>query len=236
MLLSSAAGAQESRVYTRPAPLSREALDRLHLKQAWRALIPVTERRDGIFSVQFLGDQIIVQTRAGVLVAINAADGSTQWRKSVGVAYRVNHGIGYNSENIFRDARHLPLCASVARAARKCGSSTCPARRRRQPTADDEAVYVATGIGRLHVFELPRKQGDKPLEKPEEWRSKRILASRSKPSRPSPYGVRGSRQTAVGPLSSARTSGSGRIEGPQPELLWDFKADCDHRAGADRQR
>src|SRR5689334_16433120 len=93
MLVSSAAGAQElSRVYTRPTPLSREALDRLHLKQAWRALVPVADRRDGVFSVQFLGDQIVVQTRSGVVVGLNAADGTTQWRKQVGIAYRVNHG------------------------------------------------------------------------------------------------------------------------------------------------
>ena len=222
VLLSTAVEAQESRVYTRPAPLSREALDRLHLKQAWRAIVPVSERRDGIFSVQLLGDQIIVQTRAGVVVALNAADGTTQWKKSVGIAYRVAHPIGSNSECLFV-TRGTYLHALSRKSGTQMWEYDLPGSPSSPPAADEESVYISTGLGRLQVYDLPRKRADKPGEAPAETNERKPLEAKG-PS--SAYGVRGMSQTAVGPLSSARTTGMGRIAGPQPELHWEFRADA----------
>src|SRR5438128_6587354 len=77
-------------VYAAPGVPSREDLGRLNLKLAWRVYLPLDRRRDGIFSVQLADDQVLVQTRSGAIVALNAADGSTLWRAPLDVPYRVN--------------------------------------------------------------------------------------------------------------------------------------------------
>src|SRR5262249_1886105 len=101
LMFPALAAGQTSRVYTRPAPLSRDALDRLHLKQAWRALIPVGAPRAGIYSVQFTDAEILVQTRAGLVAAVSPTDGTTLWSKQVGLPFRVTHGAGWNAQTIY---------------------------------------------------------------------------------------------------------------------------------------
>src|SRR5205823_13674985 len=102
LLAPAAALAQNpNRVYTSPGVPSREALDRLNLKMAWRAYLPTDQRRDGIYSVQLIDDQVVVQTRSGSIVSMNALDGVTQWRASFDVPYRVNNVLGYNSKLVF---------------------------------------------------------------------------------------------------------------------------------------
>src|SRR5262245_17109734 len=64
---------------TNPVPPAREALDRLNLQVGWRARLPIDGMRDGIATVQFLGDLVMVQTRGGLLVALEAETGSPRW-------------------------------------------------------------------------------------------------------------------------------------------------------------
>lgn len=225
LLFPALVAAQESRVYTRPTPLSREALERLHLKQAWRALVPIGDRRDGVYSVQFMGDQIIVQTRAGVVAALNPADGRTQWRTQVGLPYRVNHPLGANNELLFA-TRGTFLYALNRKTGTQMWEYDLPGSPSSPPTADDDNVYVSTGVGRLLVYELPRKKKaapDAPPEAPAEPNPKKYPDTQPSSS---PYSIKGPARQAVGPLSSARQVGSGWSAGPQPELLWEFKADA----------
>src|ERR1051325_6267762 len=71
------------RVYTTPAPLSRDALYRLNLTQAWRVKIPTDGRRDGLFSVQIIpgkdpakdNPQLVVQTLSGTVTLLDAETG-----------------------------------------------------------------------------------------------------------------------------------------------------------------
>src|SRR3989442_15151423 len=91
LLVPAAAFAQNpTRVYPSAGLPSREALDRPNLKLAWRPYVPPDHRRDGLYSVQLVDDQVFVQTRSGSVVAIGAHDGVLQWRTNFDVPYRVN--------------------------------------------------------------------------------------------------------------------------------------------------
>src|SRR5947207_14241916 len=82
---------------TNPAPPSREALDRLNLQLGWRALLPTDGLRDGLATVQFLGDLIVVQTRSGLLVALEAETGAPRWTVRIGHYPPVPLPVGSNS-------------------------------------------------------------------------------------------------------------------------------------------
>ncbi len=108
LLLTSAAPAQpvRNRLYTTPAPPPRDALEKLNLRQAWSTLIPMAGRRDGILSMQLAplwtarglaGMQLLVQTRSGLIVLLDAETGQVMWRTRVGDAYRGQHALGFSS-------------------------------------------------------------------------------------------------------------------------------------------
>src|SRR4051794_9077323 len=86
-------GAQPMTVWTIPSVPAQESLDRLNLRLAWRTLIPVEGRRDGIATVQNLGDVVIVQTRRGAVSAIDPNTGAVRWRTAVGDPYPVTHEV-----------------------------------------------------------------------------------------------------------------------------------------------
>ena len=93
-----------TRVYSEPAVPSRAALDRLNLKMAWRARLPVEGRRDGVFSVQITdygaAQQILLQTRSGAVIALDGLTGATQWRARIGSPYVVAYALGYNTKTV----------------------------------------------------------------------------------------------------------------------------------------
>src|SRR5262249_19544562 len=103
LLMAAMASAQVnvSRQYTRPGVPSTEALDRLHLKLAWRTYLPVDGFRDGILTVQALEDIVLVQLRSGKLLAINGQTGRTQWQFRPELPYRVRNEVGYNDKLVF---------------------------------------------------------------------------------------------------------------------------------------
>ena len=69
------------RVWSQPSPPSQEALDRLNLQSAWAVHVPMDGRRDGFASIQVNGDQLIVQTRSGLITILDAENGGRAlWR------------------------------------------------------------------------------------------------------------------------------------------------------------
>lgn len=82
-----ATAGERSRRYSEPAVPSREALDRLNLKLAWRTYVPTDGRRDGLESVQVIDhDQVLVQTRGGETTLLDGTDGATLWHAHLGLA------------------------------------------------------------------------------------------------------------------------------------------------------
>src|SRR5580704_10710181 len=88
-LIVATAWAQNPRVWTNPVAPAPEVLDRLNLRLGWRTGLPVEGYRDGIATVQNLGDVIIVQTFRGTVEAIDPVTGAALWRTTVGQPYPV---------------------------------------------------------------------------------------------------------------------------------------------------
>ena len=70
-----------ARLFTKPPVPTADALERLNLKLAWRSVLPLDGHQDGIASVQIpdrfqpAGALILVQTRAAMIMAVDARPG-----------------------------------------------------------------------------------------------------------------------------------------------------------------
>jgi len=97
------------RIYTRPKPPPRDALDKLNLTLAWSHRLKTEGPRDGLFSVQLIPDKanprMIVQLFSGVMIALDAENGDLLWRTPIGTPYYTAQPVGANSRYIFTTRR-----------------------------------------------------------------------------------------------------------------------------------
>ena len=96
-------GQEGVRVITRPKLPSREVMDRLSLEVAWRTKLKFNGGRDGFFSIQLIpsssGPELVVQTRAGALMLLDAETGDLKWRTPLEGDVQVL--VGSNPRSIF---------------------------------------------------------------------------------------------------------------------------------------
>jgi outer membrane protein assembly factor BamB len=234
------------RLYTNPPLPTLETLDRLNLKMAWRTYLPMEGRQDSIFSVQ-IPDRLqppaallLVQTRGGVIMALETATGATLWRTRVGTPYAMRQRLGYNSKQIFV-ASGVDLFALNREDGQIQWVLTLPHVASAPPVADEDYLYVALGTGRLYTYQLPKPGEGTPLSVTIEGSEPAVPGSPTPSYRTttSALGVRGQAVgsisavssagrvvRSVGPLSSSlesRTAGVAR--GPEPQLVWDYFAE-----------
>ena len=157
------APAQQRGVYSNAVPPPKAALDRLNLRTEWTAFVPVEGNRDTLAQIQTVDDQVFVQTRAGLLVALDALTGRPQWSArlgngSPGVAYPV----AANGTFVY--------CAHVTKLYafyRYSGAVEFVTDLGTPPTAglaaDDVAVFCVLGVRpgsagghRVAVYDMPR--------------------------------------------------------------------------------
>jgi outer membrane protein assembly factor BamB len=105
VLVVATATSQRPRLFTRPTPPPRDVLERLNLKLAWQTRVLTDGGRDGLASIQLLpargGHQIIVQTRQGFVVALDAETGDLQWQTLVGMPYQPSLPVAFNSRALY---------------------------------------------------------------------------------------------------------------------------------------
>ena len=78
-----------TRIWSQPSPPSREALDRLNLQEDWAVYVPMDGRRDGFASIQVVGNQLVIQTRSGMITLLDSANGGrAKWRTRTGRLYQ----------------------------------------------------------------------------------------------------------------------------------------------------
>jgi outer membrane protein assembly factor BamB len=238
------------RVYSTPPVPPQESLDPLNLKLAWRTYLPTEQRRDGIFSVQILdqpggrGQQILVQTRSGLIVALDGDSGVTQWRARVGNPYTVSNLLGHNTKSIFAIIG-MELFAINRSTGVVEWQFTLPHAATSSPVADEDRIYI-TEAGRLQSYAIPKGADTSPagVEKrlealperaaapaPEpvavdQSRSASVLGSRAQGIQAvSAVSSRGQAVRSVGPLASLSAGGQLPAGGPQPQFLWEYLAD-----------
>ncbi|HXD86732.1 MAG TPA: PQQ-binding-like beta-propeller repeat protein [Urbifossiella sp.] len=161
--------AETPKIYSRAAPPDKAALDRLNLKMEWSIYLPVNGQRDSIESVQTFDDQIFVQTRTGLLAAIDARTGKIQWQTSLGNGGYANvYPVAVNANFVY--AAHVTRLYSFYRYSGVAEFSTDLGT---PPTAglaaDSEAIYAtlatrpnSAGVERIARFDIPT-----PIEMPD---------------------------------------------------------------------
>jgi outer membrane protein assembly factor BamB len=93
------------RRYTAPRLPPAEVLDRLSLTLAWSNRLPTKGSEDGLFSVQLLPaggrEELLVQSRLGVVFLLDAETGDVLWRTPVGPPYVKMSAAAFNDEDIY---------------------------------------------------------------------------------------------------------------------------------------
>jgi len=209
-------------IYSRPALPTREVLDRLNLTMAWHVYVPTDGQRDGLASVEMLGQQVLIQTRRGLVVFLDADSGQTLWRTHVGRSYEVIRPPGYNASTIFvvrgtivyfldrgngRIVQQLELPATAAAA----------------PTADKTQLYILLDTGKLAAYQIvPTYQGAQPAPNGDMGMSPGADAGES--ARP-PAHADGSGSSSAGMAGAAPPPPGGKDRQAEfkPRLVWYYR-------------
>ena len=166
LLLAGLTSADSPKVYSRAVPPEKAALDRLNLKTEWTLYLPVEGRRDSIEMVQTFDDQIFVQTRTGLLVAIDARTGKILWTAALGNGgYSNVYPVAVNSQFVF--VSHVTQLYAFYRFTGVVEFTTDLGT---PPTAglaaDNDSVYAtlatrpgAAGVERIAAYNIPRPIG-----------------------------------------------------------------------------
>jgi outer membrane protein assembly factor BamB len=157
------APSQPSGTYSKAVPPDRAALDRLNLRTEWVQFIPVEGTRDALAQVQTIGDQVFVQTREGLFLAIDARTGRIQWAARLGNGGYANaYPCAANSQFVF--VAHVTKLYAFYRYT---GQVEFVSDTGTPPTtglaADEAGVFCVLGMRpgsagahRVAVFNLPR--------------------------------------------------------------------------------
>jgi outer membrane protein assembly factor BamB len=154
---------QNSRVYSRAVPPDKTALNRLNLKTEWSLYLPVDGRRDSIELIQTFDDQMFVQTKTGLLIAIDVQTGRVQWSAALGNGgYSNVYPVAVNSTFVF-----VTNVTTLYAFYRYTGVTEFTMGLGTVPTAglaaDDSGLYAvlasrpgSSGTQRLAAFNIPR--------------------------------------------------------------------------------
>jgi PQQ-like domain len=188
-------------VYTRPTVPPREALDRLDLVLGWRAFVPMDGEKDGIATIQLAGKDLLVQTRSGQVVSLDAETGDIRWRVRPGIPYRNVLPLTWNSKSVIGVSTNV-----MASLDRKTGMLewvfTLPGAPTAPPAADDQQVYLAVGSGTVVVYRIlsaapeveerkydflpaPKADSTRPVEPPNSTAA--IMSRHRQTTAPGPY-------------------------------------------------
>ncbi len=164
-LFSGPVAAQSSAVYSAAVPPSRDALERLNLRSEWSTNIPLDGRDDGLGMVQIVsGEQVFVQTRGGLLIALDASTGAKQW----------SHRYDRSNANIYPVAVTDKLIFAVNVTNLYCfhrysgllefkfdtsGAASAG------PVVDRDKVYLILGTSKVVAFRYPQQVVAPPIAK-----------------------------------------------------------------------
>ncbi|HWG42791.1 MAG TPA: PQQ-binding-like beta-propeller repeat protein [Gemmataceae bacterium] len=230
--LTSLATAQpaRSRLFSTPLPPPREVLDRLNLQMSWRIYVPMDGRHDGLATVQLHGTDLYVQTRSGMVALLDAETGVTHWRTRVGLPYRVEHEVAFNSREVY-----VINSTFLYALDRKTGAMRWQYHLREgvaaPPVADEDQIYIAAPTGRLTAYFLPRP--DLPSELPpgftEFYDLKSVKEEKAAKETPEQrrkriVSIKGETRSSAGTVSyltpSARDASTEEETGVRPVRVW----------------
>jgi outer membrane protein assembly factor BamB len=197
-----------TRIYTQPALPSAEALDRLNLKMAWSANVPMDGRRDRFSSIQVDSGQLIIQTRSGLVTVLDGETGRYLWRARPGRSYQQEIRPAFNSRAVFA-TDSMTMFSLDRNTGAEQWEYPIPTALATDPIADEGKIYICTMVARVTAFYLPVPGG--PVRPPTETgkgleAAKDTTAFAPSPSRGTPpvQGPAEARLTMAWDFNSAR--------------------------------
>jgi outer membrane protein assembly factor BamB len=200
----------------------------------WQTYLPTDGRRDSIFSIQNAGDLLLVQTRSGVVLALDPETGQARWQVRVGRPYRVSVRLGYNSKAVYV-VNDQTLYVLDRASGDLLWDFDMPSAATAAPVADEDQVFLSLKGGTLSAFSIPRinpdlasrrggsaKELEKAMEKPADKKQggSGVGKTSSIGALSSPTGEGTRVLAAVGPLSTARQASHSATSGIEPRLDW----------------
>jgi outer membrane protein assembly factor BamB len=150
-----AASAQErDYIYTNPVAPPRDALERLNLKTGWTAVVDTESKRDGIATIQLTGRLLLIQTRSGLVTALDAENGQTRWRTRVGRSYQRVLPLAFNRKSVFV-VNGTNIYGLDRETGGKSWEMNLPEGVTSPPVAGDFQLYIGFSTGRLSAYLLP---------------------------------------------------------------------------------
>lgn len=142
-------------VHVRAAPPDKVVLDRLGLVADWSTYLPVRGATDGIVAVQPVdAAQIFVQTRSGLLVAVDAKTGREQWRYKFPAAVGDGFAVAVNEKVVFSVNLSKLFCHQRYTGTLEF-EVNLPETPAVGPVSDGDQVYLAYTGGKVACYELP---------------------------------------------------------------------------------
>lgn len=160
LLLSSVAVAliaepPSNRLLTQPRIPTDTELNRIGLKRHWVTNVGTQGRRDGLRSLQVFDGQVVTQTLAGTVTALDAETGAQQWQVRPGSPFAAHQrSVGGNRHYFF-----VYTGDQVAGLERKTGQIEwrldLPLPLACCPSADEANLYLCTSDNKIRAFFLP---------------------------------------------------------------------------------
>ncbi len=158
---------QRDVVYGVPAMPPREALDRLNLTAAWSAQVQTESQRDGLATVQLDGRLLLVQTRSGLVTALDAETGQTRWHNRAGRPHQGVLPLAYNRKGVFA-VNGTDLYAFDRETGALQWQLSLPDGVSAPPVAGDYQVYLGFGSSKIIAYLLPEVDLPAPGQTPAE--------------------------------------------------------------------
>lgn len=155
VLLGLAVGPAFAQGTPRAATPDTTALDRLGLKADWSASVPVFGRQDAVVRVQVADEnQIFVQTKGGLLVALDAATGREQWKVKFPVAFTDGFAVGVNEQFVYSVNVSRLYCHQRYTGVLEF-EFELPETPSVGPVTDGDQLYVTFTSGKMACYDLP---------------------------------------------------------------------------------
>lgn len=130
-------------------------LDRIGLKADWSVFIPVQNRQDGIARVQVVDEhQIFVQTRGGLLVALDGGTGREQWKFKFPVTFTDGFHVGVNEQFVYSVNLAKLYCHQRYTGVLEF-EFNLPEAPSVGPVTDGDQLYVTFTSGKVACYDLP---------------------------------------------------------------------------------
>ncbi len=148
-------GPQPTAQVFQAAPPDRAALDRLNLRNEWTAYVPLEGAKDAIGTVQVIDDtQVLVQTRAGLLIAFDANSGAKLWTFHYPAGYSALYQVAVTDQFVFAVNVSRLFCIHRYTGVLEFNYEL-PGYATTGPAADRDTVYLTLSGTKVVAYRFP---------------------------------------------------------------------------------